>query len=231
MRVFLGCNWETLQGTQMVTKLREGWCCHRRREGHLICNHRVDGLWVHVPSDLDGWPHSQGEPAPARLAGPQLDAQCGWHVRGREATRRKIQSISTAHGSFKAHNLQDNTLGKRTSGLHKGGDCKLRSLSRMQRLLVLPIKIIGGIYIGIASTFSFQGEIRYQHWLMQVEVEDAHHNYSPPQCSPFPQQLVGESRSGKSLGIISWDPSVSKSNRLHVDDILSFFFMKLGYIL
>ena len=32
------------------------------------------------------------------------------------------------------------------------------------------------------------------------------------------------------LGIISRDPSVSKSNRLHVD-IIQFFFVKMGYTL
>ena len=36
--------------------------------------------------------------------------------------------------------------------------------------------------------------------------------------------------SGRFLGIISWDPSVCKSNQLHVD-ILQFSFIKLGYIL
>ena len=37
--------------------------------------------------------------------------------------------------------------------------------------------------------------------------------------------------SGRFLGIIiGWDPSVCKSNRLHVD-ILRFSFIKLGYIL
>ena len=37
-------------------------------------------------------------------------------------------------------------------------------------------------------------------------------------------------RSGRVLGTTGWDPSVCKSNRLHVD-ILRFSFMKLGYIL
>jgi hypothetical protein len=36
--------------------------------------------------------------------------------------------------------------------------------------------------------------------------------------------------SGRFLGTIGWDPSVRKSNRLHVD-ILRFSFIKLGYIL
>ena len=36
--------------------------------------------------------------------------------------------------------------------------------------------------------------------------------------------------SGRFLGITGWDPSVCKSNRLHVD-ILRFSFIKLGYIL
>ena len=36
--------------------------------------------------------------------------------------------------------------------------------------------------------------------------------------------------SGRFLGITGWDPSVCKSNRLHVD-ILQFSFIKLGYIL
>ena len=36
--------------------------------------------------------------------------------------------------------------------------------------------------------------------------------------------------SGRILGIISWDPSVCKSNRLHVD-IIRVSFLKLGYIL
>ena len=36
--------------------------------------------------------------------------------------------------------------------------------------------------------------------------------------------------SGRFLGVIGWDPSVCKSNRLHVD-ILRFSFIKLGYIL
>ena len=35
---------------------------------------------------------------------------------------------------------------------------------------------------------------------------------------------------GEILDIIGWDPSVCKSNRLHVD-ILRVFFIKLGYIL
>ena len=36
---------------------------------------------------------------------------------------------------------------------------------------------------------------------------------------------------GRFLGIIGWDPSVCRSNRLHVDDILRFSFIELGYIL
>ena len=39
-----------------------------------------------------------------------------------------------------------------------------------------------------------------------------------------------EQWSGGFLGIIGWDPSVCKSNRLHID-ILRFSFIKLGYIL
>jgi hypothetical protein len=43
--------------------------CLRRWEGHLVCSHPAGGLWVHVPSALDGWSHSQGGPAPTGLAG------------------------------------------------------------------------------------------------------------------------------------------------------------------
>ena len=42
--------------------------------------------------------------------------------------------------------------------------------------------------------------------------------------------VVLEQWSVNFLGMISWDPSVCKSNRLHVD-ILRFSFTKLGYFI
>ena len=44
------------------------------------------------------------------------------------------------------------------------------------------------------------------------------------------EDLVVNQWSGRFLGIIGWDPSVCKSNRLYVD-ILRFSFIKLEYIL
>jgi hypothetical protein len=42
--------------------------------------------------------------------------------------------------------------------------------------------------------------------------------------------ILEEYWSGRILGTIGWDPSVCKSNRLHVD-ILRFAFIRLGYII
>ena len=47
----------------------------------------------------------------------------------------------------------------------------------------------------------------------------------------MPKKMSSQQSSGRFVGIItSWDPSVCKSNRLHVD-MLWFSFIKLGYIL
>ena len=71
-----------------------------------------------------------------------------------------------------------------------------------------------------------------QWYIMSITLTWWSWNAGPPFLLEFvPVKLANPlQRSGRILGIIGWDPSVCKSNRLHVD-ILRFPFIKLGYIL
>ena len=115
--------------------------------------------------------------------------------------------------------------------------CIWKSSLRFQSLKVLCGPII--IY-----------ELRKSNWCMSFEerihshVQNEIHLHSSirsPQVLVKPSSIRHIDRhgfsevssrkwSGRFLGIIGWDPSVCKSNWLHVD-ILRFSFIKLGYIL